>query len=71
MRCPAALGIEQNTAAPMRVDDSPLLDLLDGSKAPETDIEVVQAAVSYAGRLGGGAVDLAHAGGGATASMTI
>jgi len=49
MRCSAALGIEQNAAAPMRIDDSQILDLLDGSKAPETDIEVVQAAVSYAG----------------------
>jgi hypothetical protein len=69
MRCFAALGIQQNNAAPMLVDDSPLLDLLDGPKTPDADIEVVQAAVSYAGGLGG-ALDLAHAGG-ATAGMTI
>jgi hypothetical protein len=49
----------QNDAAPMIVDQRPFLDLLDRSKAAETDIIIVQAAISYARGLCG-VVDITH-----------
>jgi hypothetical protein len=53
------LGVLQNEAAPMLIDDPPFLDLLQGSKAAETGIVIVQAAISYA-RGSNGAVDITH-----------
>jgi hypothetical protein len=59
MRLFAPRSIQENAAPPLHIDDSPLLDFVDGSKAAEADIEIVQATVAYAGRLNG-AVDIAH-----------
>jgi|ERR1700683_3189607 hypothetical protein len=59
MRFPALPGVLQNNTAPLIIDDRPVLDLLQGSKATETDIIIVQAAISYARGLGGG-VDITH-----------
>jgi hypothetical protein len=55
----ALLGVLQNDAAPIIIDNSPFLDLLQGSKAAETGEVVVQAAISYA-RGSSGAVDITH-----------
>ncbi len=52
-------GIQKNDAAPVPIGNSPFLDLLQGSKATQTGIVIVQAAIAYA-RGGGGAVDAAH-----------
>jgi hypothetical protein len=43
----------------MRIGNCPFLDLLQGSKAAEAGKVIVQAAISYAGRLTG-AVDITH-----------
>jgi hypothetical protein len=42
-------GILQDDQASLVIDDSPLLDLLDGSKTPEARIIIVEATISYAG----------------------
>jgi hypothetical protein len=55
----ADIGVLQNDTAPMIIDHRPLFDLLDRSKAAETDIIIVQAAISYARGLGG-VVDITH-----------
>jgi hypothetical protein len=58
--CLSALpGILQNDTAPMMVDNRPLFDLLDRAKAAQTDIIIVQAAISYARGLGA-VVDITH-----------
>ena len=44
----ALLGVLQNAAASMIIDSPPFLDLLQGSKAPETGEVVVQAAIADA-----------------------
>jgi hypothetical protein len=59
MRFSALPGVLQNDTAPMIIDQRPVFDLLQGSKAAETDIIIVQAAISYARGLGGG-VDITH-----------
>jgi len=59
MRLAPLLGVLQNDTAPMIIDHRPLFDLLDRSKAPETDIVIVQAAISYARGLSG-VVDITH-----------
>jgi hypothetical protein len=41
-------GVFQNDAAPVIVDNSPFLDLVQGSKAAEADRVIVQAAITYA-----------------------
>ena len=51
-RLSALPGTPQNDAAPMIIDNSPFLDLLQGSKAAEADKVIVQAATSYARGLG-------------------
>jgi hypothetical protein len=43
----------------MFIDDPPFLDLLQGSKAAQTGVVIVQAAISYARGLSG-AVDITH-----------
>jgi hypothetical protein len=53
------LGVLQNNPAPMIIGDSPLLDLLQRSKATEADEVIVQAAISYARGLSG-AVEVIH-----------
>ena len=55
----ALLGVLQNDTAPMVIDHSPFLDLLQGSKAAETSIVVVQTAIADARRLSQ-AVDITH-----------
>jgi hypothetical protein len=52
-------GILQDIAASMIIDKTPLFNLLQGSKAAETDEVIVQAAISDARRLGG-AVGMGH-----------
>jgi hypothetical protein len=47
IRLSALLGILQNDAAPMNVDNAPFFDLLQGSIAAETRKVFVQAAISY------------------------
>jgi hypothetical protein len=59
MRLSALLGIFQNDAAPMVIDKRPFLDFLERAKAPETDIIIVQAAISYARGLSG-ACEITH-----------
>jgi hypothetical protein len=59
MRLSALRGILQNDTAPMMVDDRPLLDLLERPKTAQTDIVIVQAAISYARGLGA-VVDITH-----------
>jgi hypothetical protein len=49
----ALLGVLQNDAAPMSIDESPFLDLLQGSEAAEAREVIVQAAISYARGLSG------------------
>jgi hypothetical protein len=61
MRFSALPGVLQNDTAPLIIDHRPVLDFLQGSKAAETDIVIVQAAISYARGLGGG-VDVTHLG---------
>jgi hypothetical protein len=53
------LGVLQNDTAPMIIDNPPLFDLLQGSKAAEAGKTIVQAAISYARGLSG-AVDITH-----------
>jgi hypothetical protein len=55
----ALLGVLQYDAAPMIIDNPPFFDLLQGSKAAETSIVIVQAAVADARGLSG-AVDISH-----------
>ena len=45
--------------APTIIDNAPLFDLLEGSKAAEAGKVIVQAAISYARGLNGG-VDITH-----------
>jgi hypothetical protein len=52
-------GVLQNDAALMIIDDLPLFDLLQGSKAAEARKVIAQAAISYARGLSG-AVDISH-----------
>jgi hypothetical protein len=59
MRFSALPGVLQNDTAPMIIDHRPVFNLLQGSKAAETDIIIVQAAISYARGLGGG-VGITH-----------
>jgi hypothetical protein len=59
MRLAPLLGVLQKNTAPMFIDQRPLFDLLDGSKAAKTDIIIAQAAISYARGLSG-AVDITH-----------
>src|ERR1700689_3047383 len=54
-------GITQDDAAPMRIGTPPFLDLLQGSKASETSILIIEAAVSCT-RGSSGAVGVAHCG---------
>jgi len=56
-----ALGILQNDAASIAIDNSPLFDLVQRSKTAQTGQVVVEAAISNARRLSG-AVDITHAG---------
>jgi hypothetical protein len=58
-RLSALLRTLQNDAAPMIIDNSPFLDLLQGSKAAEADKTIVQAAISYAWGLSG-TIDITH-----------
>jgi hypothetical protein len=58
-KCAPLPGVLQNDPAPMVIDNGPFLDFLHGSKAAETDIIVVQAAISYA-RGSSGVVDITH-----------
>ena len=53
------LGVLQNDEAPLIIDNPPLFDLLQGSKAAETGKVIVQAAISYA-RGFRGIVDITH-----------
>jgi hypothetical protein len=53
------LGILQNNAASMVIDNPPLFDLLQRAEAAETGIVIVEAAVSDARRLSG-AVGITH-----------
>lgn len=53
------LRILQNIAASMIIDNTPLFNLLQGSKATETGEVIVQAAISDARRLSR-AVDITH-----------
>jgi hypothetical protein len=53
------LGVLQNDAAPMIIDNPPFFDLLQRSKAAEARQVIVQAAISYARGLIG-AVDVTH-----------
>jgi hypothetical protein len=55
----ALLGVLQNDAPPMLIDNPPFLDLLHGPKAAETRKIIVQAAISYAWGLRA-AVDIIH-----------
>jgi len=48
IRFSALLGVLQNDAASMIIDDSPFLDLVQGSKAAEASEVVVQAAIADA-----------------------
>jgi hypothetical protein len=59
VRLSPLLGVLQNDAAPMLIDDPPFFDLLHGSKAAQTGIVIIQAAISYA-RGSSGAVDITH-----------
>jgi hypothetical protein len=59
MRFSALLGVFQNDAASMTIDDSPFLDLVHGSKAAEAGKVVVQAAIADARGLSG-AVGITH-----------
>lgn len=59
MRLSPQFGVLQNDEAPGPTDDRPLLDLVQGSEAPEADQAVIQAAVAYA-RRSIGAVDVSH-----------
>jgi hypothetical protein len=43
----------------MIIDNAPFLDFLQGSKAAETGVLVIEAAIPYAGRLGA-VVDISH-----------
>jgi hypothetical protein len=45
------LSIAQNRLAPMIVDQRPFLNFLQRTEAAETGVVIVQAAVSYTGRL--------------------
>ena len=56
---PALLGVLQNDTAPMIIDNPPFLDFLERSKAAEAGQPIIQAAIPYAGGLGGG-VDITH-----------
>jgi hypothetical protein len=58
-RLSSLLGVSQNDPAPLLVDHRPFLDFLQGSKAAEAGIIVVQAAISNARGLSG-AVDITH-----------
>jgi hypothetical protein len=55
----ALLRVLQNDAAAMIIDPAPFFDLLEGSKAAETGIIIVQAAISYA-RGSNAAVRIIH-----------
>jgi hypothetical protein len=55
----ALIGVLQYVTALMIVDDSPVFDLLERSKAAKADEVVVQAAIADARRLDG-AVDITH-----------
>ena len=58
-RLSALLGVLQNDAATMAIDNPPLLDLLQGSKAAEAGKVIAQAAIPYARGLSG-AVEITH-----------
>jgi len=53
------LGVLQNDAAPVIIDNPPFFDLVQGSKAAEAGIVVVEAAIAYARGLSG-AVGITH-----------
>ena len=59
IRVSPLLGVLQNDMAPTIVNNSPLFDLFERSKAAEAGKVIVQAAISYARRLNGG-VDITH-----------
>jgi hypothetical protein len=59
MRVLPPLGVLQDDTASLVVDNAPLFDLLQRSKASETDKVVVEAAISHARRLSG-AVGITH-----------
>jgi len=50
---PALSGVLQNDAATAVIDNPPLFDLLQRSKAAEADKVVVEAAIAYTRRFGG------------------
>jgi hypothetical protein len=47
MRLAPLPGIAQDDEAPLRIGNPPFLDLIQGSKAAETSIAIIKAAVSY------------------------
>jgi hypothetical protein len=53
------LGVLQDDAAPMIIDNPPFFDFLQGAKAAEAVKLIVEAAISYARGLSG-AVDITH-----------
>jgi hypothetical protein len=53
------LGVLQDDAAPMTIDNPPFFDFLQGAKAAEAVKVIVKAAISYARGLSG-AVDITH-----------
>jgi hypothetical protein len=59
VRFPPLPGVLQNETAPMIIDHRPFFDLLQSAKAAETDVIIVQAAISYA-RGWSGIVDITH-----------
>ena len=59
IRVSPLLGVLQNDMAPTIVNNSPLFDLFERSKAAEAGKVIVQAAISYARGLNGG-VDITH-----------
>jgi hypothetical protein len=53
------IGVLQNDMAPTSIDNAPLFDLFQGSKAADADEVIVQAAITHARGLSG-AVDITH-----------
>ena len=58
-KCTPLPGVLQNDLALLVIDQRPLLDFLQGTKAAETDVVIVEAAISYARGLSG-VVDVTH-----------
>jgi hypothetical protein len=59
MRLSSLVRVLQNDQAPLIIDDPPLFDLLEGSKAADAIQVIVEAAIAHAWRFSRG-IDITH-----------